>query len=567
MNTLHFANRALILSFCLLAWSQAEETLVTPQVESVGLFKNGLAVVKVTFPVKGPGLYRWEKVPRVVHGTFWVESDGELATQSTSRKVEQVEEAEFPTGVAQTDLAGQKITVTLKPQLNAAPQTITGTVWKLPQRTQKAAWDTEYSSVDPFASSWYGSRAGANPNQPALPAPTTGGFLVLETEGGRQYVDSSSIATITASGPFKPRVKTEERPVLIFDVSKVPSNDGVVRISYLTKGLAWVPSYQVDLTDPEKLTVRQNGLVRNELMDLKDTDVQLISGFPNIQFAHVDSPLWPGASLSGFFQQLNQSPRNASGSLGNGMSQQVMYNNFARSADSSAMPEVPEQGNASGDIHYESIGKRQLATGDSLSLEIARHQASYERVVEWVVPDQRDEYGRFKSRSGGRQEAQDEQDQAWDAVRFNNPFKFPMTTGSALVVEGGKFRGQSMSTWTNPGQQTCLRITKALSVRTEANEVEEEGGREVVWIGGHEYQRTKVKGSLKLQNFRSQEVTTIVRGQFSGTLVEAEGEPKKSLRSEGSTSVNPQQELTWNVKLAAGAEQKLTWRYTVLVMR
>ena len=60
------------LGFATAAFAAAEETVVTPAIESVGLFKNGLAVVRATFPVKGPGSYRWDKVPRVVHGSFWV---------------------------------------------------------------------------------------------------------------------------------------------------------------------------------------------------------------------------------------------------------------------------------------------------------------------------------------------------------------------------------------------------------------------------------------------------------------------------------------------------------------
>ena len=52
----------------------AEETIVQPKIESVGLFKNGLAVVRAVFPVSGPGSCRWDKVPRVIHGSFWIES-------------------------------------------------------------------------------------------------------------------------------------------------------------------------------------------------------------------------------------------------------------------------------------------------------------------------------------------------------------------------------------------------------------------------------------------------------------------------------------------------------------
>ncbi len=353
--------------------------------------------------------------------------------------------------------------------------------------------------------------------------------------------------------------------MLVFDVRQAPSNGGVVRVSYLTKGLAWLPAYQIDLSDPATLKIRQNAVVRNENGDLDATEIQLISGYPNVRFGSVDSPIWPGTGLAAFFQQVNQSGSSIGGVLGNNsLSGQMIYSNSAGRGEAPPLPEVAEQGNASDDIHYESIGKHSLKAGDSLSLDIAAAAAAYERVVEWVVPDPRDGNGRYH-RGSGNEQARD--DQPWDAVRFVNPFKFPMTTASAVIMEGGRFRGQSLSQWVNPGQRTSLRITKALSVRTESSEVEEEGQREIVWIGGNDYQRTKVKGRLELRNFRGKDLILTVRCEFSGELLEAEAAPEKSLRTEGVASVNPRRQLDWTLKLPAGGEKVLNYRYQVLVDR
>ena len=127
-----------------------------------------------------------------------------------------------------------------------------------------------------------------------------------------------------------------------------------------------------------------------------------------------------------------------------------------------------------------------------------------------------------------------------------------MTTAAAMVMEGGKFRGQSLSEWVNPGQRTSLRITRALTVRTESGEVEEEGQREITRIAGNDYQRTTVKGRLAVRNFRGTEVTLTLRCGFSGELLEAEGDPEKSLRTEGVASVNPRRQLDWTLKLPPG---------------
>lgn len=543
--------------------SLAEERPVTPQVESVGLFKNGLTVVRMHFPVQGPGAYRWDEVPRVVHGTFWVESEGELSIQATTRPVETTDTGEFPTGSLQADLEGHPVTVHLKAGAGLPGESVRGSVWRVPTRPPVRPWSGAAAGGSSGSFAWRPSAADFGGSL-VPPSPGTGGFLVLEVEGGsRRYIDTASIASVEATGPFVPRRRTEHKPVLVFNVAQAPPGGGSVRVSYLTRGLAWAPSYRIDLTDANQLTLRQNSLVRNELMDLASTDLHLISGFPNIQFSQVDSPLWAGTSLSAFFQQLSQPSFRSDSLLGNSMSQAV----FNRAADDAGagLPDLAESGGAQGDVHYQSIGHHDLAAGDTLSLEIARATTPYERIVEWVIPDQRDEYGRYRSRSGGRRDTQDDEDQAWDAVQFKNPFSFPMTTAPAVVVEGGHFRGQSLSQWVNPGQETSLHITKALSVRTEHTEREEEGAREVVWISRNDYQRTKVTGTLKLNNFRSQPVTVSVRGQFSGTLLRADGDPVNRLRTEGVSTINPQRELRWKVTLTPGEERAISYEYSVLV--
>lgn len=545
--------------------SAAEETVVTPSVESVALFKNGLAVVRASFPVKGAGQYRWDKVPRVVHGSFWVESDGQVSVQSTTRMIEVTDDTESPAGTLQKDLAGKEVTVAVKSTGTSPIWTLTGKVWDVPPPAVRKSWDAEYSSLNPNISPYHWSR-GQIQVQPAKP--DAGEFLVLLEEGGnRRYIERSSIVSISVSGPFAPATQREERPVLLFDVRQAPANGGVVRVTYLTKGLAWLPAYQVDLTDPAKLKIRQNAVVRNESGDLADTEIQLISGYPNVRFGAVDSPLWPGTGLAAFFQQVNQSGTTAGGITSNSIvSQQMIYSNTSSSGGggSTPLPDVGEQGNLSDDIHYESIGRHSLKAGDSLSLDIAAATAAYERVVEWQVPDPRDRNGRYQ-RDNSNDPPRD--DEAWDAVRFANPFKFPMTTAAAMVTENGKFRGQSLSEWVNPGQRASLRITRALSVRTESGEVEEEGQRELIWVGGNDYQRTAVKGRLAVRNFRATEVTVTIRCGFSGELIDAEGGPAKSLRTEGVSSVNPRRQLDWTVKLAPGEEKVLGYRYRVLVDR
>lgn len=522
----------------------AEELPVVPQIESVGLFKNGVAVVRASFETKEAGSYRWDELPRSIHGSFWVESDGVASVRATTRMV--AEPAAWPTGQLQRDLAGQTVTVRLKKGSEGGESPVmSGKVWTLPEPPVKKTWDSNFSSPP---NPWMGVTPGGRMELPV----STGNFLVLEGERGRQFVDLGSIASFSIDGAEAPATRKVEKPVMIFDVVEPPRDGGRVRISYLARGLAWAPSYRMDLGEGGKLAIRRSAVVRNELIALRDTEVQLISGFPNIEFAHVDSALWGGATLAAFFQQLGQAP----GGPGGAASQQlVMYNSIAPPA-AATLPDFQEKG-ACDDLHYESIGKRSLEVGDSLSLDLPAAETKCERVVEWVVADPRDERGRYLSNVK-------EGNEPWDALKFTNPFDFPLTTTPVVITEAGRFRGQSLSQWVNPGQSTCLRVAKALSLQTRSAEMEEEGQREVVWVGGNDYRRTTVKGTLELHNFRNKEATLDIRAGFSGEMLEAEGKPVTRLRTDGVTSVNPQRELAWTIKLAPGEEKVVTYRYSVL---
>lgn len=122
-----------------------------------------------------------------------------------------------------------------------------------------------------------------------------------------------------------------------------------------------------------------------------------------------------------------------------------------------------------------------------------------------------------------------------------------------------------MSYWVNPGEETTLHVTKALSVRTRSVEQELEGKREIVWIGGEDYRKTTVQGELRANNHRKEPITLIIRRRFSGDLLEADGFPKSTLLEEGVYSVNKRNQLTWSETIEPGEEVKLTYHYTVLV--
>lgn len=532
---------ALMVSFA--STVLAEETPAQSRIVSIGLFKNGLAVVKRSVIIPDAGVYRVSDVPEPVHGTFWIESDAVVETRVTTQEVEVP--LRPPVGKhLQEHLAGREVLIHFR---DSEIRPVSGKVVEVEPARGEEAWGRTYEPR-----SYYGSPSRR---------PSESGFLILATEKGLTYVDPSMIAYAEvegATGTVKHRM-----PVLLLAVKEVKQDPSTIVLTYLAKGMAWAPSYRVDISDPETLAIMQKAVIKNELADVEDAEMYLISGFPSVQFVNVTSPLSLRTNWANFFQQLRQRPQRSADVLSNVATQQVMAYTSPGGVSGLDISAVPT--GEGPDLHYQSIGRRTLAEGDSLALQVASGTAPYERIVEWLVPDTRRADGRFVTESDRRQDPQRYEDAAWDAVCFNNPLAFPMTTGPAIVVAKGRFKGQRTIYWANAGEEVTLHITKALSIRTRSVEHEVAGEREIVGRGGRRFQKTTVKGELSVSNHRNESVKLVIRRRFSGDLLSADGEPTCVLREEGVYSVNKRNELVWTLSLEPGAGKTLTYRYSVLV--
>jgi hypothetical protein len=545
----------LALLFCLASVARAadeKEKAAKSRIASVGLFKNGLALVQRTIPLEGPGVYCVEDVPEPINGTYWVESDAKVSTRLTRRIVE-VPAEDSNLGNLQEELAGRQVEIHFSDQ---GIPVVTGVILGIdPLHGEDAAGRAAMSRSDVYSSVGSGSTPG-------------GRMLVLRNESGLCYVDPAKIAFLQAKGSGQ-TIK-QRKGVMIFTVGEMKEKSATISINYLARGMSWAPSYRVDISDPKNLVLRQSAVLKNELAAIADAQVRLISGFPSVQFANVTSPLALSTNWNNFFQQLNQrvGVRSGMGSILSNSISQVASNGYVDNNRVGFDTGMDLSANPTGegvDIHYQDIGRITLAEGDSMSLDTASGKAAYQRIVEWKVPDTRRADGIKISDSELNSDPDRYQDSVWDAIQFRNPLSFPMTTAPAMIVDQGRFNGQQISFWVNPGEETTMQVTKALSIRTRNVEEEEEGSRETAFIGGAQYRKTTVKGELTVNNHRKEEISLVIRRRFSGEMVSADKSPKQRLLEEGVASVNKRNELLWNLPLKSGEEVKIVYRYTVLV--
>lgn len=521
-----------LLTIAIASTAGAQEAVVKSKIISAGLFKNGLVIIKREVLVPGDGTFRLDALPEPVHGSFWVESSGKVDVSVKMRDVESPVHVEGGMRL-QSDLAGKTVTLYFR---NEKLPSVTGTLVKLAKPEQPEGL-------------MHIERGGPIEN-----------FWVLKTVKSRIYVNPSDVAMIQTEDPDEKI--TQRKPVLILNVAKGDKKPAVY-VSYLTNGLAWAPSYHVDITNPKTLAIEMATVVRNELVDLQDADIKLISGFPSVEFGSVTSPLSARTSWTKFFQEVSSRQESQADGV---LRQQLMLSNASApiyNYDYFARPKLALGATPAGegvDLHYEPIGKHTLLRDESLSLSLGKAKSDYERVIEWTVGT-----SAVARKHGG--ERQGVKDEMWDTLVFKNPFKFPMTTAPAMVVENGKFNGQRTSFWANVGEEARLRVTRSLSIRALSKEEGDSKANERVVLDDRNYTKIYLKGELTMSNHRAQAVKLNIRHAIRGVISEISGDPKLVDREESLEDVNRVREALWTVNLNPGEEKRLNYKYSVLVYR
>ncbi|MCB1042804.1 MAG: DUF4139 domain-containing protein [Acidobacteria bacterium] len=483
------------------------EMLVSSRIVEAGLFKNGLVIVTEEIPLNGPGTYRLESLPEAIHGSLWVEAGDKIVARTSSRS--------HSKPLTSTDLDD------LTDVLNG-----------------------EMVSLVFF---------GEEPELTGrLVGPSMGPMLVLETQNGHLFVEKDRIETIRAHEKVTLE-RNVDKQVLLFQIGDTDAS--TIRFHYLTRGMSWAPSYHINLKPDGHMTLTQNAVIRNEWRDLNQTELWLISGFPNYEFAHVTSPLT--SDWHSFFNAMNRPTNSGQIDLTANVMQQVRI-----SSRYDAWSE-PTPGGEGLDSFRQRIGAFDLDSGEAIMIQTLQKAAPYQRIVCWEVANRRAPDGRNLSTSHNEDPLTVLE--LWDTLQFNNPFEVPMTTAPAAVYHQGNLAGQSLSTWANPGAATRIKVTRALSVEANDHEWVEDGEQKEVKRYGNRYLQQHVKGSLAIRNTRTSVLDMEIVKRVTGRLVRADGDPRVDLLEEGAYQVNLRTELNWRLSLEPGEKVEFDYEYEVLV--
>jgi len=213
------------------------------------------------------------------------------------------------------------------------------------------------------------------------------------------------------------------------------------------------------------------------------------------------------------------------------------------------------------DIHYNSIGKRSLEIGDTLSLTIGKGEAEYRRVLECNLATQVLLNYNELHRNWNNWQATNNlvTPEVFDVLKFLNPLEFPMTTAPAMVTENTRFLGQSQTGWVNPGQVASVKITKVMNVAvTYSEKAVDITPQETREFRGSRHIKREVTGTIEIANRRNEDVTLHLNGLFLGDPKEVEPVATKKTLLARDYYPNDMSDLFWELTLKPGESKTIT---------
>lgn len=548
-------------------WAEADEPPAAVRIEPNRLnmateravvFKDGHAMVikHATGVADGQGRVHTDQVPEsAVLGCFWAISD---AGQPVSLRAEWVTEVQEATSEQPCASVGEILKVNLGKEVTVTPlqQKPSAVVVGVVEQVLESGGNATFAVLS--------VKDGQAVSKLLLP------IADIHTVTGSDL--KTTIARTTRSETKSKRLTCDLGPGA---AGKAAS----LRLFYFTPGIRWIPTYRVEGLGASQAELALQGEVINELEDLRECELDLVVGVPNFRFKDVVSPL-----------SLEQAMRETlvhSGTRGREMLRQQFSNAVFDQRDSSGagggdgfVAPAEVAGSGEQDLFVYSAGKFSLAKGARATLPLWEQNAPLRHVYTYYVkPSQARSPQSYSGNPTSETLAMvrpEDDVRVWHQLELVNEAKRPWTSGPALAMQDFTPISQDLLPYTAPGGKSLLPLTVAVDVQATYDEEELERKPASIRIDGYDYFLVKKRGTLTIKSFRSEASQCCLNVRVIGTA-ERGGEgtvakqPKVKLdalrpgEADPNTNarVNNVSQLTWDLAVAAGGTETITFEYSV----
>lgn len=562
-ETKSFVSALTIICVSLINLACAESVIKQPdiKVQQVALFKNGLGffISQVTCPQdQSSFVITPEAVPS--HGTFWIAYPPKVKLEHLVAKEVTTEKPKQAVSVEELLKAniGRQVWLTFDDKGESAVK----------GKISYFAEDRQIPRPDPYAPG-----AIQNDNSRNVPSYERASLMMVLTDAGQTAINPHTVRMVkfTDNNDTNKTFNSKCKSVQFEIKMDSPAAGENLTLGYLAKGITWAPSYMVDITGSDKAVISAKAVVINEICDLNNVTVQLVTGFPHLQFADIVSPLAMKENLAQFLESLTrgQSERGRAGVTSNVMMQRSESEEFNEeyitALSSGPVYEAARAGTTAEDLFLYPLEKVSIAKGQVCYFPLFTESVPYKHIYQWKIPDYINEEGRYFNRQ--RRPENEPIEEVWHCLRMENITKVPWTTAPAEIIKDGFILGQDTLNYTPSQDKTTLKITQAVNVKAEQLELETERKRDAAQFYGDHYDLITITGKLSVTNYQNKAITLEIEKILSGEVKSSEPQAKLESLARGISRVNAIKKLIWTIELAQGESRQINYVYEVYVRR
>ncbi len=525
--------------------SEEEPATLEAKVTSVSLFKNGvvMAVLETELP-ENSGHYRLRPLPYSLLGSFWIGWPENVTLSNIKATQAQTQEKILAASIEEILEANIGQTLDLRIQDKWARVKIVDIPHPNEQKTQPQHRDIITQTISQKRSD----------------------VIILEASVGIRVVPKGWIQE--AQFPSTNVNYHINRPSVenVLEFTAQPADGATpvkksvpITLTVLSQGAAWAPSYVVDISKKEKAQLSSKSIIINDLMPWKNTHVELIAGFPHIEFDEVDGAfsLQPIEKIIEGIRSRKRSRRERY-DVGTQVSQPEPFV-YAIFSSPPTMPSTPVMGESAEDLYFYPVEDVTLKKGERGYYPLFAKEIPYEHIYTWEIPNYLDPDNRRP-----HEESHSEQT-VWHSLRLKNTTGQPWTTAPAMTVKDGHILGQDTIPYTPPNALSDLKIAHALSIKAEQKEYETDRQRNVTQLYNMNYDLVTIQGELELTNYKNEDVTVEIKKTIVGDIIETTGDPKTVKLASSLRRVNSSTQIIWTVTVKPGIDNKIQLKYSYLV--
>jgi len=303
-------------------------------------------------------------------------------------------------------------------------------------------------------------------------------------------------------------------------------NTTAAAVSYVQRGLRWIPSYRVTIRDDGKAFVELQATVVNDLADLDKVAADFVVGVPTFAFKDQLDPMSLQEQLARVDAMRGRADYNL-GYLSNAIMSQSIAGGRANYDDGNEQaapaPEVTG-GEKNEDLYVFNVANLSLKKGERMTLPVSSFEVPAEIVYKLTLPygPPPEVRGYWNSGNQDQYMAIAERPTAKSVLRLENTAAQPITTAPALIFNGDRILAQGMTRYTPPGADLDLEMTSAVDIKVRNRDVET--GRfpnDFTWRS-EKMTRIEMAGEIELANRRDKPVRIEVRREVLGKVGEAD---------------------------------------------